>query len=237
MRDLILNIADLFADPARVSQGEGAYRKDAPCCVGAHLANYFGVAEGYSLDFLDGAEMLGGELGANRAHLVLMLRASGAGWDPFGREAWDDPPGDVFRKLAEIEDMPDTTGADFSGVCFEKADMRFAQLQNCSLKFTEMTDGDFEEANFTGADLEGASFVTADLRGAEMKDAYLAHASLQDANLTHANLSGAYVEAADFEGADLDGCDFAGANPLDCANFAGCYIEAAKNLAISNLEG
>ena len=189
MREIIMKIADVFRDPGRIYQGRGDYDEQRPCCVGAHLANFFNVAQGYSLDFIDGAEMLGQELGANRAHLVLMLRSCGAPWDPFGGDAWDTPPREVFQKLAAIEETPQTAGADFSGVSFEKCNMGCAQLERCNLKFTDFTDAHLEQANLESADMEAARFISADLYGADLSKGYLAHAAFHMANLENANLS------------------------------------------------
>ena len=100
-------------------QLEGAYDPDKPCCIGAHLANFFGVAVPESndldcqenflarrTDYLRGKHAACEYIGCNGAQLCLMLHAAGGPWNSFNPEDWHNPVGVVWRNLAQIETLP-----------------------------------------------------------------------------------------------------------------------------------
>ena len=126
-----------------ITQSQGQWQEDGRCCAGSRMAHALGVTSG---NFLDGADAWAREMGGNRAHVVLMLRRAGAGWDPLGPEEWPTSPRGVWAKLSDEEELPLLAGADLRGT-----DLRGADLRN---------------GGFTGANLAGADLTGADLRGA-----------------------------------------------------------------------
>ncbi len=131
-------------------------------------------------------------MGANRAHLVIMLREAGAGHDPFGDAEWSSTPAQVWENLARVEQLPTLNGADLSGVDFKWADLGWANLSNADL-----TGTDLRWANLTGVNLTGANLSNTDLRWT----------SLMDADLSNADLRGAIIGRTNLTGTDLTGAN------------------------------
>ena len=139
-----------------IDQTEGTanfYDLEAPCCVGARLAQYCQVESGY---FRDGLDAFAKRLGGNRAHLIVMLKHAGAGDDPFGIHEWKTPPSVVWERLMEVERLPSLVGADLRGV-----DLRYADLRDANLEGANLFEADLREANLLNANLIGANIVRA----------------------------------------------------------------------------
>ena len=156
-------------------------------------------------------EAWGRMMGANRAHLVIMLREAGAGHDPFGDTEWPLSPARVWENLARVEQLPDLNGADFSGVDFKWADLSNADLPNADLtginfKWASLMDTNLTSTNLTGADMKGTNLtgtnlrwttlVCANLEGADLRGAIIDGTNLEGANLTGANLTGVNLHSA-----------------------------------------
>ena len=139
-----------------ITQSQGQWQEDGRCCVGPRMAHAPGVVSG---NFLDGADAWAREMGGNRAHVILMLRRAGAGWDPLGAEEWPKSPRRVWASLSDEEELPLLAGADLRGTDLRGADLRGADLRN----------GDFTGANLAGADLTGADLRGACLDGANLE--------------------------------------------------------------------
>ena len=92
-------------------QAVGTYGPRA-CCIGAHLAGFFGVARiqvgtrASALDFTHGARAACEFIGCTREQLDAMLQAAGAPASPFSGFAWPIHPSIVWQNLAQIEDLP-----------------------------------------------------------------------------------------------------------------------------------
>ena len=81
-------------------------RFECGACVGAHLANIFGIATGEHTDFIRGSNELAERMGYQRNflynplhYLEVDLRYFGAPMSPFGYFPWRTLPEQVFRKL------------------------------------------------------------------------------------------------------------------------------------------
>ena len=141
---------------------------------------------------------------ANRAHLVVMLREAGAGHDPFGDSVWSSTPARVWENLAQVQQLPNLNGADFSGVDFKWADLSNTDLTGtdlrwANLRWANLMEADLKGADLTGADLKwatlmGANLSNADLRGAIVDGTILVEADLTGANVTGVNLHSAYLD-------------------------------------------
>ena len=83
-------------------------------------------------------EAWGRMMGANRAHLVIMLREAGAGHDPFGDAEWPSTPTQVWENLAKVEQLPNLDGADLSGLDFKWADLSNTDLTGTDLRWTTL---------------------------------------------------------------------------------------------------
>ena len=125
-------------------------------------------------------------MGANRAHLVIMLREAGAGHDPFGDTEWPLSPARVWENLARVEQLPDLNGADFSGVDFKWADLSNADLTGTDLRWTDLAGANLSNADLRGAIVGGTALDRADLTGANMTGVCLNHAYLDQARLDEA---------------------------------------------------
>ena len=226
-----------------VNQGVGSYYPGWSCCVGAHLANFFDKAQFEEKDFVRGGEAFASALGLNLAQVVIMLRTAGAGVNPFSTDKWPALPADVFHNLAEIEEAPDTRGANLAwasiiGAKLESADFAGAKLEhaifNCAkmaganlrgadcrfvgFRFTDLQRADLREANLLNADMEQTDLRGADLRGVNLHMAHLYNANLAGADLRGADLSNtdfrrSYLDGVNLEGADMAGAVLANANP------------------------
>ena len=162
-------------------------------------------------------EAWGRMMGANRGHLVIMLREAGAGHDPFGNAEWPSTPTQVWENLARVEQLPDLNGADFSGVDFKWADLSNADLKGADLtginfKWAILMDADLSNTDLTGADLRWADLDGADLSNANLAGTDLRWTTLVDANLSHADLRGAIIDGTNLEEANLTGANLTGVN-------------------------
>ena len=162
-------------------------------------------------------EAWGRMMGANRGHLVIMLREAGAGHDPFGDKEWPLSPAQVWENLAQVEQLPDLNGADFSGVDFKwanlsDADLKGADLTGINFKWAILMDTDLSDANLTGADLRWADLDGADMKGTNLTGTNLRWTTLVCANLEGADLRGAIIDGTNLEGANLTGANLTGVN-------------------------
>ena len=133
-REALPTIVGYFDElPAnKIDQWEALWDQGNPCCVFAHLAHILGAGDYYR----DGAAAFCRVLGANMAHVLLMLRQCGAPRNCFGTDKWPVALSQVFRRLAQIESLPDTRGADLADA--------------------DLTDAYLVDANLAGANLAGA---------------------------------------------------------------------------------
>ena len=147
-----------------------------------------------------GSDTLASILGGTRAHLILMLRACGAGHDPFSSAPWPTPPAEVFQQLEAIETLPSLVGADLSVVA-----LPYANLQGLDLSRANLTQANCYEANLTETNLTEANLTKTKLMEANLTQADLTSATLVGANLTSANLTGTTLSGANMQTADLTG--------------------------------
>lgn len=105
-----------------------------------------------------------------------------------------------------IAARPDVGVVDLRGANLEGVDLRYAQLEHCSL--------------------EGANLNGADLRGARLDSTILSEAKLVRANLQHASLNGTIASFANFEGANVSATSICYAI-LHIVNFLNCNLEVA----------
>ena len=200
--DLIRDSRAFIALP--IDQGNGYFdpsTPDAPCCVGARLAQYMSV----SSFFYDGIDAFAQALGCTRAHLILMLRACGAGQHPFSAAAWETAPVDVWDKLAVVEELPLLSKADLSKADLYRADLAGADLRGADLSQADVSEANLSAANLSKANLSQASLYKADVSYANLYKAKLSYADVSEANLCYANLYKADLSKADLYRADVSG--------------------------------
>ena len=187
-------------DPAQIDQRERHFRPDTPCSVGAHLAHVMGLGPSKELVFKDtgatetemgpeafaGADAYARLIGGNRAHAILLLRSCGAPHDPFVFP-WEVSPADVFRRAAQIDDLPELTGADLSHTILSGADLRGADFSHTNLG----------EALLSGADVTGADFSYADLSHAKVRLTDMSKAILVGTDLAGVDLTGSSLPIGD----------------------------------------
>ncbi len=89
----------------------------------------------------------------------------------------------------------------------ERANLRFAKLQEAYLFRANLQGANLFAAELQGADLRFASLQKADLRRADLRGADLNFANLQGANLTDAYLQKAYLFRANLQEANLRGAE------------------------------
>ena len=237
---LTTDLAHYFTT-AKVDQSYGIYDADTPCCVGAHLAHYLQVTtEDDEITYNTGAEAWARAIGANRVQAILLLRAAGANHDPFSSRPWRTAPEIVFRRLAKIEELPATAGADLFRVLLRDSNLPGADLRDADLSHVQMF-----RVNLEGANLEGASLVKAHapyanmrragLEGASLEGAFLSHAVMRDALLKGARLDYAGMGDVDLHGADLRGASLKWVSVnfntwLTYADLSGAHLESIWNL-------
>lgn len=106
LKQKCLDIADYLPQDIEVyDQTEGEYREECPCCVAAHLANYFDVCHEYDQDYIHGYQALARHLDIHVPGLENALMNCGAPENPFGTEEWDTHPRVVFRRLGDWFDV------------------------------------------------------------------------------------------------------------------------------------
>lgn len=142
-----------------------------------------------------------------------------------------------------------------SGVRFNDASLRLADLSKGDLFGAHFERADMRCANLLGADLRGAFFVETKLAGAVMESAdlrpgaiydagggtiddssiykdggrvaNLSQADMRDAKLAGSNMSNAVLYAANLSGADLSNVNLSGANMRN-ANLEGANVSGAR---------
>ena len=107
-------------------------------------------------------------------------------------------------------------------------DLRYADLQGCTLtkadlRNAKLVGADLRKANLAGALLNGADLTDCDLRGAVLDGAHFARCKLR-----HANLSGASLKGANFAWADLTHA-IVGVRNLQEANVFGCVRDTIRS--------
>ena len=149
------------------SQREGKFSLNGPCCVGAKLAHCLEAGN----DYLAGADAFAQLMGATRAHVILLLRQAGAGFNPLSGDPWPHDREMVWNALAQIEAMPDLRGANLQGVDLECVDLRGADLRGAVLCRTNLRGANLRGTDLRGADLRGACLEGAKLRGTGLEGA------------------------------------------------------------------
>ena len=187
----------------RINQKNGTYTEEYPCCVGAHLAHELSVTSDTPEDYLKGADTWAEQMGITRAHLILMLRRSGAGEHPFASDDWESSPTKVFANLCKIEEFPTLVGANLTFILLHEADLRHTDFTKANLYCANFRDANLASANLTEAYLCRANFRYADLTNANLTGANLTRAKLQGANLTGTNLTGVDLTDINLHGVDL----------------------------------
>ncbi len=175
-----------------IDQNEGYFKSGEPCCVGAHLAH---LLEGERY-FQVGRKSLIRKMREkfpefNFGHLSLIARSVGIDVALFGTRTWEIKPSVLFRRLAEIEELPSLQKADLRGENLHDADLRNADLRGADLRVSNLRGADIRNADLRGANLRGA-----DLRNADLRDADLRKADLRDADLNNAQREGACFDGA-----------------------------------------
>ena len=184
-----------------IDQSEGYYKNDdIPCCVGARLAGYF---ETENRNYHEGIDEFAKRLGGNRAQVILMLRAAGAGHDPMSVNEWLVSPKKVWQKLLEIEELPSLKNSDLRGADLRNTDLRDADLSGANLHHANLYNANLYNANLHNTNLRGVCFSGADLRNTDFSDANMHCADLSHANLSGTDLSGANLYDANLSDADL----------------------------------
>lgn len=211
------------------SQEEGAFTDpEAPCCIGAKLANFFRVASGSPKDFFRGADAFARALGGNRLHVVCLLQEAGAGDSPLSSLDWDNDREIVWNNLMKAETLPDLrnrtyTSIDLTDMQAPGLDVSGAIFEGCIFTDAVLTQAVFDDvrapySEFRRTDLRNASF-----RNAVLRNSHFNGADLSGADLTNASFRYACIEETDFTQADVAGADFHG------VNFIGTTLKAARN--------
>ena len=165
-------------DPSRE-----CWRDNDQCSLEARLCH--ALSSG-SVHLYDLPDAWGRMMGANRAHLVIMLREAGASHDPFGNTEWPLSPARVWENLARVEQLPDLNGADFSGVDFKWADLTGADLTGTDLRWAGLAGANLSNADLRGAIVGGTALDGADLTRTNVTGVCLNHAYLDQARLDEA---------------------------------------------------
>ena len=138
-----------------LDQNAAIWRPDGKCCVGARLAHALNVESGR---FMGGANAFAESIGASLVQLILMLRAAGAPYDPFGIDEWQTGHPEIFRRLAKIETLPETRNAHVPRIFLINMKVAGANLANANFN-----ESDLYGADPSGANLQGATFTKADM--------------------------------------------------------------------------
>jgi uncharacterized protein YjbI with pentapeptide repeats len=137
-------------------------------------------------------------------------------------------------------------GANLSGIQLQKADLRFANLQNTNLTCRSQKANvntricsNLQGANLVGVNFQGANLVAVNFQGADLENANLETVNLIKANLKAANLFGANIQSAKLLLADLKDANLLEAN-LQAARLQGTNLQKANlfgaNLQAANLK-
>lgn len=138
-------------------------------------------------------------------------------------------------------------GADLRNTCWDRSDLRGAQLMRANLSGATFAGADLsQQANLDRATAHGAVFSSAnlslsnlgnaDLSGANLLSADLSLAQLPDANFSDAKLVGATLDTAIAFGTNFSGADFANAS-LMAAVLSGANLSGAEHLTPEQLAG
>ena len=180
------------------NQSRGAWNDRGDCCTGSRIAHALGVPSGM---YLDGIDEWASRMGMTRVQIIAMLQDAGASQDPIGPGRWPEPPGAVWRRLAEVQEPPTLAGRDLSRLNLAGTGLQGLDLNGCNL----------EGANLRGARLENANLSFARMREADLRRASLRHADLAGSDLTGTDLAGADLTGAHIRGVRLAGAKVAGA--------------------------
>ena len=176
-----LTRADLFRNP-HAARGK--------TCLGHRLATALLQLGTCQMGYDAWASMMG----ANRAHLILMLRNAGAGADPLCHRPWFLPGQIVWEYLEHIQSPPTLVNADM-----QRTDLFEADLQGADLSGADLYRGRMELADLRGALLKGANMRNINLTGADLRNT-----DISKADLTQANLRGADLREANLTGTNLN---------------------------------
>ena len=188
---------------SRIDQDLGQYSNKTPCCVGAHLAYHLDIGLWDHEDYLRGADAWAEAMGVTRAHVILLLKAAGAGKDPLSSTAWKLSPAEVYQNLLKIEEFPTLIGTDLREIHLETADLQSQDFTDANLKYANLDCANLESANLTRANLSCTFAPKINLKNANLQDANLSGANFRRANLQGANLKGANLEGINLTGATL----------------------------------
>lgn len=125
LRETLPLVQELDNNPDRWDQTVGNYSEHCGCCIGAHLANHFGVSReaievaggrppmwavqpGWeeSSDWERGVIAVVQYLDCDESELLLLLRNAGAPDDPFSSAPWPHPASKVWANMAKFLDRP-----------------------------------------------------------------------------------------------------------------------------------
>ena len=173
------------------NQTRGAWNERGDCCTGSRIAHALGVPSGM---YLDGIDEWASQMGMTRVQIIAMLQDAGASQNPIGPGRWPEPPGAVWRRLAEIQEPPNLAGRDLSRLNLAGTGLQGLDLNGCNLEGTNLRGARLEDANLSfarvrEADLRRASLMRTDLAGADLTGAHI-----RGIRLTGAKLAGARTE-------------------------------------------
>ena len=177
------------------NQRRGAWNDRGDCCTGSRIAHALDVPSGM---YLDGIDECASRMGMTRVQIIAMLQDAGASQDPIGPGRWPEPPGAVWRRLAEVQEPPTLAGRDLSRLNLAGTGLQGLDLNGCNLE---------------GANLRGARLENANLSFARMREADLRRASLRHADLVGTDLTGAHIRGVRLAGAKLAGARTEGTRP------------------------
>ena len=142
------------------NQARGNWNPEGDCCTGSRIAHALGVSSG---TYLDGIDEWAARMALTRTHVIAMLQDAGAGHDPMGPERWPRTPSEVWRRLAEISEVPTLPGRDLRWLNLAGTDMSGLDLHGCNLEKANLRSARMEETDLSFAKLEGAVLAQAKL--------------------------------------------------------------------------
>ena len=184
------------------NQTRGAWNERGDCCTGSRIAHALGVPSGM---YLDGIDEWASQMGMTRVQIIAMLQDAGASQNPIGPGRWPEPPGAVWRRLAEVQEPPNLAGRDLSRLNLAGTGLQGLDLNGCNLEGTNLRGARLEDANLSfarvrEADLRRASLMRTDLAGTDLTGTDLAGADLTGAHIRGTRLTGAKLAGARTEG-------------------------------------
>lgn len=232
MTSLIRNLADATRGAVLYgpwSQEAGAFTNpEAPCCVGAKLANFFRVASGSPKDFFRGADAFARALGGNRLHVVCLLQEAGAGDSPLSSLDWDNDRDVVWNNLMKAERLPDLrnrtyTSIDLTDMQAPRLDVSGAIFEGCLFTDAVLTQAVFDDVRAPYSEFHRTDLSSTSFRNAVLRNARFNGADFSGADLTNASFRYTCIGETDFTQADVAGADFHG------VNFIRTTLKAARN--------